>query len=160
MPLKKKSADDQNAQKTEKYLSIPSALTKTQVESLDEIAKEEGTTRSEIIRQAIQTYIDTHQTEKFDRRESKLERRIQHMEDGLRSLLVKSIRLQGQSLYYQTLPYTMGGLPQRPVDQKTFNLHWYKSSAFSNQFLKAKTDQLPAAADQTETTSAAGNDKE
>lgn len=120
------------------YLPFPIRLTKTQINRLDEIAKANGTNRSDLAREAIQFYIENYELDQDNLRQSKLERRITQLDERLRALLIRSIRLGAQNLYFSCLPYIKGGLPKHPLSQENFNKHFTISRQFAGQFLKAK----------------------
>jgi hypothetical protein len=53
------------------------------------LAEEKKVSMAELSREAILAYLDTHQTETEDRRETKVERRLKAIEDRYASLLVR-----------------------------------------------------------------------
>ena len=56
--------------------------------------------------------------------------------------MAKLVRVCGQSLWFSTLPYTKGGLPNKPLPQKAFQILWDNSRQFAAEWLKkAKLDE-------------------
>jgi len=118
-------------------MPIPTILSKAQVEDLDAIAKAEKMTRSELIRRAIDAFVFNYKTDQLDQRQLQLEKRMKAMESAMRTLLVKAIRLNGQVLYFVTLPWTMG-FPKQRINDEGFKMLYEKSAMFAAQFLKSK----------------------
>jgi hypothetical protein len=126
-----------------KFMPIPTALSQAQLDDIDTIAKAEGLSRSEVIRRAVEAFASNYKTDQLDQRQIQLEKRMKTMETALRALLVKSIRLNGQVLYFAVLPYTHG-LPKQKLSAKGFQLLYEKSAHFASQFLESKaTSKLP-----------------
>ncbi len=70
--------------------SISYRLTSTDQIRLDELCGMEKKTRPEVTRDAMLWYLDNREKLAEDMRQSKLEKRIKHMEDRLASLLSKA----------------------------------------------------------------------
>lgn len=117
-----------------KYKPIPAALSQKQLDDIDEIAKKEKMTRSEIIRRAVEAFTFNYKTDVLDQRQLEMEKKMKKMEDRFAGLLTKSIRISGQSLYFATLPYTKG-LPKQRLNAAAFQDLYDKSGAFAAQFL-------------------------
>ena len=124
-----------------KYKCIPAGLTPSQLEDIDAIAQAEKMTRSEVIRKAIEAFTVNYKTDRLDQRQIQLEKKMQAMEKGMRALLVKSIRLNGQVLYFATLPWTQG-MPKQRLNDAGFQMLYDKSADFAAQFLKSKAAGL------------------
>lgn len=155
MPPRKKQSGDSTAPKTqEKWKPVPANFTQRQLDGLDEIAKADKKTRSEVIRDAVDYYLSHVNEGKWEAREGELARALNRIEDRLSKLLLKNIRINGQTLYWTTLPY-ITGLPkgrlfekdhQSPklemfwakLNQAGVNQHWNKSAAFAETLLKAR----------------------
>lgn len=140
MPPKKTTTKDGAKAKSEsktKYKNIPTALSPSQIEDVDVIAKAENMTRSEVIRRAVEAFAFNYKTDQLDQRQVQLEKRMKAMETAMRSLLVKSIRLNGQVLYFTCLPWTQG-FPKQKLNDKGFKMLYDQSGAFAAQFLKSK----------------------
>jgi hypothetical protein len=120
------------------YLPFPIRLTKAQIEKLDELAGIKKVNRSDLAREAIQFYLENLEVEQADRLLTKVEKRLQMMDQRWRALLIKSMTLAGQNLYFSTLPYVKGGLPKQPLSQPSFDKQFAISRAFAYQFLKSK----------------------
>lgn len=131
-----KNTDTKKAAKP-KYKNIPTALLPSAVEDIDAIAKAEKLTRSEVIRKAVEAFAFNYKTDNLDQRQLQLEKRMKAMETAMRALLVKSIRLNGQVLYFACLPWTQG-FPKQRLSDKGFQVIYEKSGAFAAQFLKSK----------------------
>lgn len=135
---KKQSASNVKAKSSKnKTKIIPTRLPQHLVEEVDAIAKAEQMTRAEVIRRSIEAFTFNYKTDQLDQRQLQLEKRMKAMETAMRSLLVKSIRLNGQVLYFSTLPWTQG-LPKSKLSSKGFQVIYEKSAAFATQFLKSK----------------------
>ena len=139
MPAKKTSSTKEKAKP--KYTNIPTALLQSHIDDLDAIAKAEEMTRSEVVRRAIESFAVNYKTDQLDQRQIQLEKQMKAMEKAVRALLVKSIRLNGQVLYFATLPWTQG-VPKSRLNEKAFQDLYEKSAAFSAQFLKSKAAGL------------------
>ena len=135
----KKNEGKVNAKSKQKgYKNVPTALTQKHIDDLDEIGKAEEMTRSELIRRAVEHFVVCYNADKLDERQSVLLKQMKAMESALRALLVKSIRLNGQVLYFETLPYTMG-TPKQKLNDAGFKALYEKSANFAGEFLKSKT---------------------
>lgn len=141
----------QKKPKPQKYKTVPTALSKTHIEDIDAIAKAEGISRSEVVRKAVEAYAINYKTDRLDQRQIQLEKRMKTMETALRALLVKSIRINGQLLYFATIPYTMG-VPKRRLSQKGFQLLYDQSTKFAGQLLESRASgRAPKPGESTET---------
>ncbi len=141
MPPKKPAEKAKNPRIRNKI--IPTRLPENLVQELDEIAKNEKLTRADLLRRAAEAFVFNYKNDQLDQRQLKLEKRMQTMESALRSLMVKSIRLNGQIFYFSTLPWTQG-FPKQRLNKKGFDMLYEKSAAWAAQYLKSKaTGQLP-----------------
>ncbi len=120
-----------------KYKNIPAALSPSQLEEIDAIAKVENMTRSEIIRRAVEAFAFNYRTDNLDQRQLQLEKRMKVMEGAMRTLLVKAIRLNGQVLYLTMLPWTHG-FPKQRINDEGIKMLYEKSAMFAAQFLRSK----------------------
>jgi hypothetical protein len=68
---------------------IETRLTATDHKRFLQLAEEKKVSMAELSREAILAYLDNHQTETEDRRETKVERRLKAIEDRYASLLVR-----------------------------------------------------------------------
>ena len=73
---------------------------------LDQVAREKGSSRAQIVRSAILFYLDHHEAKALDERESKLEGRLKRMEDRLASMMMRSNIDIG--VVYNAIYYNMG----------------------------------------------------
>ena len=117
------------------FIDITAAFPPADAHRLSEIALVEGTTRSEIMRQAVQHFIAVYSRPEKEY-ESILEARLRKMENRLADLTVLAARASAQTLYYMTLPYSRGGLPTRPLKEEVFQQQWNKSRNFASHFLR------------------------
>ncbi len=93
-------------------------------------------------RQAVEFYLEQVQREHDNAWQSPLEHRMQKLENRLAALMAKLIRVCGQSLWFSTLPYTKGGLPNKALPQEAFQMLWNNSRQFAAEWLKkAKFDE-------------------
>jgi hypothetical protein len=95
---------------------------------LDEIARAESITRAELLRKAAEAFVSNYKNDQLEERQ---------LEKQIRALLVKAIRINGQNLYFATLPYTVG-TPKYRLNQKGFQMLYNKSAAFAAHLLKSK----------------------
>ncbi len=92
--------------------------------------------------QAVEFYLEHIQREGNNVWQSPLEHRMQKLENRLAALMAKLVRVCGQSLWFSTLPYTKGGLPNKPLPQEAFQMLWDNSRQFAAEWLKkAKLDE-------------------
>jgi hypothetical protein len=149
-PKKPPSKDTKAKPKPPKYKNIPTGLAQSHIDDLDAIAKTENLTRSEVVRRAVEEFVANYNADKLDARQSQLEKRMKTMETALRALLVKSIRLNGQVLYFTVLPYTHG-IPKQRLSAKGFQTLYEKSAYFAGQFLQSKAaSKIPSDLDFTD----------
>lgn len=137
-------------------------LTSKQIESLDMIAAEEKKERNEIIRDAIDFYVISYGKAQIDLHQSKLADQLRRVEDGLRALTVKHMRMTGDLLYWVSLPYK-DGLPQgrlskdgasfswAKLNQEGLSAHWAKAKAFSHFVVNAKSRKLQGTQQESQT---------
>lgn len=96
--------------------------------------------------QAVEVYLDNFEREKDSSWQSPLERRLQKMENRLAALMAKLVRVSAQSLWFSTLPFTKGGLPNKPLPEQAFQILWNNSRAFAANWLKkAQLDEEQSA---------------
>ncbi|MBX9569893.1 MAG: hypothetical protein K2X77_13430 [Candidatus Obscuribacterales bacterium] len=142
MPKKKSQPVEQPASIPAREQAIATRVSKDQAAALKHLAEIEKKTMSDVLRDAIEGHLRDRSSDvnsdfdKFrDHRLEELENKIERLGDGLRSLLVKSIRVNGQTLYFATLPLLKGGLPTKPMPQKFFDEHWERSHLMANDLL-------------------------
>ncbi len=131
MPKKKSQPVEQPASIPAREQALGTRVSKEQALALKHLADFEGKTMSDVLRDAIDGYLKNrsadvnHTFDKFrDYRIEELERKIDRLGAGLRSLIVKSIHVNGQTLYFATLPFLKGGLPTKPMPQENFDNYW------------------------------------
>ena len=91
---------------------------------------------------AIEFYLANLGREKDAIWQAPLEHRMQKLENRLAGLMAKLVRVCGQSLWFSTLPYTKGGLPNKPLPQEAFQILWNNSRQFAGEWLKkARIDE-------------------
>jgi hypothetical protein len=91
---------------------------------------------------AIEFYLQNLEVLKNAEWQSPIERRMEKMENRLAGLMAKLVRVAAQALYFSTLPYTKGGLPNKPLPDKAFQMLWDQSRAFAANWLKkAQADE-------------------
>ncbi|MGH9551901.1 MAG: hypothetical protein ACRD3W_21125 [Terriglobales bacterium] len=123
--------------KTVRIRIITTRLPQQLVDEIDIIAKAEKSTRSNILHKAIEAFAFNYNTDQLDQRQLQLEKRMKIMENGLRALMVKSVRASGQALYFATLPYVMGP-PKGALKSTAFQQLYDTSAKFALQFLQTK----------------------
>ena len=127
----KKSADRSKSE------LLQARFSQKEAQKCAEIAKATGKTKAEILREAFQRYANDYDRERLDERETKIDRRLDRMErylETMRLLLVKDIRISGQTLYFAALPFQKGP-PQKALSQEGFKNEYEKSRALAAQFL-------------------------
>jgi hypothetical protein len=137
----KKQPSTNEKAKPRKTKIIPTRLPQSLVEEIDAIAKAEQVTRADVIRRSVEAFAFNYKSDQLDQRQLQLEKRMKTMESALRTLLVKSIRLNGQVLYFTCLPWTQG-FPKQRINDAGFKMLYEKSGAFAAQFLKSKATGL------------------
>lgn len=78
--------------KTKQSPQVRTRLRNEDLERLNHICEQENKPTADIVRQAILYYMDHYETEKLDRREARLERRMKAMEDRLAGLHMKTAK--------------------------------------------------------------------
>jgi len=137
MPQSKTNNDSSVDRSADKYKNVPTGLTREQILHLDEIAKLENKSRSQVIREAVQLLLLNRQRDSYDARESALVREIQRVEKGLRTLIVKGVRVNAQALYFASLPFQLGP-PKAALTKQSYLYHYERSLGFASMVLKDK----------------------
>jgi uncharacterized protein YaaN involved in tellurite resistance len=75
--------------KTRQLPEVRTRLRSEDLERLERICRAEDKTQAEVARRALLFYLDSHETEQLDRRESKLEARMRKMEDRLAAMIMR-----------------------------------------------------------------------
>jgi hypothetical protein len=87
-------------------------------------------------KEAIEFYLDNLQVLTQAEWQTPIERRMQKVENRLAGLMAKLVRVAAQALFFSTLPYTKGGLPNKPLPKEAFEMLWDQSRAFAANWLK------------------------
>ena len=135
MSKNKTNRDKSDDRSADKYKNVPTGLTQEQIVRLDEIAKIENKSRSEVIREAVQDLLLSRQQDSYEARESALVREILRMEKGLRTLIVKGVRVNAQALYFASLPFQLGP-PRAALTKQSYLYHYERSLSFASMVLK------------------------
>ena len=126
-----------------KYTDTTVGLRRSQIRQLEELAIRQGSSKSDVIRQAVDKYIELSKLDDNVERDSLIESRLRKLENRIANLTVLSTRASAQTLYYITLPFSKGGFPAKPLNKEAFQAQWSKSRYFASQFLKnAQIDPL------------------
>ena len=126
-----------------KYTDITVGLSRSQHRQLEKIVLLERSNKSQIIRDAIDRYIEHYVSLHTEERDGIIEARLAKLENRIANLTVLSTRASAQTLYYMTLPFSKGGFPSKPLKKEAFQAQWSKSRYFASQFLKnAQIDPL------------------
>ena len=132
MPRKKSS---------DRRIKITISLRQPMYSKLSESAESHGLKVSSEAHRAVKFYLESIQREHDTAWQLPLEHRMQKLENRLAALMAKLIRVSGQALWFSTLPYTKGGLPNKPLPQEAFQILWDNSRQFAAEWLKkAKID--------------------
>lgn len=129
-----------------KFLPRSINFTQRQLDGLDDIAKLEKKDRGEVVRDAVDYYLLKHGKDQIDLHETQLAVEMRRIQNDLRTLLIKNIRLTGETLYWASLHWA-DGPPKARFNDEGFNHHWKRAEAFSAVLLKPKSkknaDQTP-----------------
>ncbi len=142
------SNNKQGKNSVRKYINIPTGLTREQLACVDEIAAKENRTRSEVIRDAVQKLVVDRMQTLYEQREDLLIRELQRIEKGLRSLTVKGVRLNAQTLYFASLPFHLGP-PRGALSKESYMNQYERSLGFAGMVLKSggRPDQVDVSAE-------------
>jgi hypothetical protein len=138
-PAKKISKNPPNGER--KLQTMTATLTKPQIDEIEAIAQAEGLTKAEVLRKAVDVFLFHYKTDQLDQRQLAIEKRMKEMDRSLRTLLAKSIRVDGQILWFLTAIWTHG-LPARKVTPQFFQSMWDSSRQFASQLLKTRNEQM------------------
>jgi len=123
-------------------IKLSISLSRRIYSNLTESARSHSRTFASEVREAIVFYLENYSRDKDIVWQTPLERRMQKLENRLAGLMAKLVRVSGQSLWFSTLPYTKGGLPNKPLPDKAFQILWDQSRAFAANWLKkAQVDE-------------------
>jgi hypothetical protein len=143
MPRKKKSQE---------RIKVTISLTRLTYSKLIERSKSASNSISSEAHRAVEFYLENIQHKSNADWQSPLEYRMQKLENRLAGLIAKLVRVCGQALWFSTLPYTKGGLPNKPLSQDAFQMLWDQSRAFAANWLKkARIDEEQSEATQVTT---------
>lgn len=121
-----------------KYLPRSINFTRRQLDGLDEIAKLEKKDRGEVVRDAVDYYLLKHGKDQIDLHQSQLAVEMRRIQNDLRTLLIKNIRLTGENLYWSSLHWADGPAKARMNDEG-FNYHWKRAEAFAAALMRPKS---------------------
>jgi predicted DNA-binding protein len=111
-------------------------LSSLSVIRLKELAAANGRAVSAEAKEAIEFYLDNLEALTQAEWQTPIERRMQKVENRLAGLMAKLVRVAAQALFFSTLPYTKGGLPNKPLPKEAFEMLWDQSRAFGANWLK------------------------
>ncbi len=127
-------------------------LLRSQMDELERLELTEEMTKADLVRLAVQQFIEGKARADEDKKLSKYDERLKRMEQGLRSLIVKSILIQGQCLYYEMKTFSRGGyincpgridgIEPREMSAVAFDNYWDESRRCAANFLRFKGDDL------------------
>src|SRR5438045_2458187 len=95
--------------------------------------------RTDVSRFAVEFYLRNYRVAELDQRETSLERRIRAMEDHIQNLVLKSIRISGQALYFSMLPF-VNGMPQQQIAEEALQNHCLRSIEYAASFMKSQSE--------------------
>lgn len=119
--------------------TVSASLTVADRARLVEYANNLGVTPSTAVRQILRDFLDNQEAAQNLEWQYPLERRMKKLEDRLAALMVKLTRAAAQNLYFSTIPFTKGGLPDEPLPQAAFEMLWAESRQFASQWMKKAT---------------------
>jgi hypothetical protein len=120
-----------------KFLATTVNFTQRQLDGLTEIAKLEKKDRSEVMRDAVDFYLLKHGKDQIDLHQTQLAVEMRRIQNDLRTLLIKNIKLTGENLYWSSLHWA-DGPPKARFNDEGFNHHWKRAEAFAAVLLRPK----------------------
>ena len=98
-------------------------LSPLSVTRLKELAAANGRAVSAEAKEAIEFYLDNLEALTQAEWQTPIERRMQKVENRLAGLMAKLVRVAAQALFFSILPYTKGGLPDKPLPKEACLLY-------------------------------------
>jgi predicted transcriptional regulator len=120
----------------EKRIRVTISVSPLTVVKLQELARANNSSPALEARTAVEFYLDNLKQLADAEWQSPIERRMQKIENRLAGLMAKLVRVAAQALFFSTLPYTKGGLPNKPLPKEAFEMLWDQSRAFAANWLK------------------------
>lgn len=119
--------------------TVSASLTVSDRARLAEYARSMGITQSTAVRQILREFLDNQESAQHIEWQLPLERRMKKLEDRMAALMAKLTRAAAQNLYFSTIPFTKGGLPNEPLPQRAFEKLWAESRHFASEWMKKAT---------------------
>jgi hypothetical protein len=107
---------------------------------LNDIAKANNRTLAEEARAGVEFYLENFERLKSVEWQTPIEWRLGKLENRFAALIAKDARASAQALYFIMLPYTKGGLPNKPLPKEAVHMLWEQSRAFAADWLKKKAN--------------------
>jgi hypothetical protein len=108
------------------FISVSAVVSPSISEEIGRLAAMNKVTRSTMVRQLLEEKLTERANERMQETYDKLERRLQRIEERFSGLMVKAIRIAGQSLYLNAFYYravekmSKEGLDKLQEDAKAF----------------------------------------
>lgn len=87
------------------FISVSAVVTPSVSEEIGRLAVMNKVTRSTMVRQLLEEKLTQRANERMEETYNKLEKRLQRIEERFAGLMVKTIRIAGQSLYLNAFYY-------------------------------------------------------
>lgn len=128
------------AQSDDDLQEVVITLPRKQLEALKQVASAQDMTISDILRHCAEIFLDVNQEDPM--LNAALSGPLQRMEHRLLRMLAKSLQINGQALYFASLPW-MAGPPQARLNDEGLAHHWSASQNMATKLIrpKHKSDQ-------------------
>lgn len=123
-------------------VTLSAAVTPEERTRFEQIANAKGKSIAALGRDAIVQYIRRHDRPQQVQAETELSKRLDKMDNSLRALLAKTVRLNGQILYISLIPYLKGGLPPKPLKKESYQGLWIASEKFAGAILTKPLNEM------------------
>ena len=101
----RKIEDEKTMPRRSPFISVSAVVSPSISEEIGRLAATNQVTRSTMVRQLLEEKLTERANERMQETYAKLERRLQRIEERFSGLMVKAIRISGQSLYLNAFYY-------------------------------------------------------
>lgn len=140
MPSKKPSKSDSGNSAKASTVDVMVQFYQSQVDDIDAIAEAEGMSKSEVLRLALDYFVKGYKTGTLGEEQASNAKNLNGMDDEMRELFLKTIKLNAQILYFSTLPFSHG-VPRSRLNQKAFQALFVRSSKFAEELINPKSTE-------------------
>lgn len=110
-------------------------LPRKQLDALKRAASAQDMTISDLLRHCADIFLDVNQEDPM--LTASLSGPLQRMEHRLIRMLAKSLQMNGQTLYFASLPW-MAGPPQARLNEEGLQHHWSASQNMAAKLIRPK----------------------